>query len=213
VKVFGLTGGIASGKSTVARRFRALGLPVIDADELARDVVAPGTEGLAAVVEAFGRDVLLPDGTLDRKTLGALVFENPEQRRRLNGLLHPRIAALGAERSAALAASGCPLACYEAALLVENGLAAAFRPLVVVAAPDYVQIARTCQRDGVTEQEAKARLAAQMPLAEKVRQADIVIENTGTLAELQVRADEALRAVCLATQTSPDRYAWSVGSS
>ena len=133
--LFGLTGGIGSGKSTVADRFRAT-----------REVVEAGTEGLAAVVEAFGEGVLGPDGTLDRAALAAVVFGDDAKRRRLNAILHPRIAARTMERSAALEASGEPLACYEAALHVENGLADAFRPLVVVAVPEDVQVARAVAR-------------------------------------------------------------------
>src|SRR5215218_8463875 len=110
--LFGLTGGLASGKSTVAAHFRAQGLPVIDADQLARDVVAPGTEGLAAVVAAFGRDVLLPDESLDRKKLAALVFGDDAGRRMLNAIVHPRIGLLTSERAQALEARGEKLACY-----------------------------------------------------------------------------------------------------
>src|SRR5580658_10202629 len=129
MRVFGLTGGIASGKSTVAARFAARGVPVLDADAFAREVVAIGTEGLAEVVAAFGAGVLFPDGSLDRKALAAIVFADETSRRRLQAITHPRIAALTATRTAELAGRE-PLACYEAALLVENGLADAFRPLV-----------------------------------------------------------------------------------
>jgi dephospho-CoA kinase len=195
LRVFGLTGGLASGKSTVAARFRALGLPVVDADQLAREVVAPGTPGLAAVVEAFGPEVLLPDGALDRARVGELVFADAAKRRVLNGILHPRIAAASAERIAALAARGEPLACYEAALLVENGLADAFRPLVVVAVPEEVQVARATARDGAGEEQARARIRAQLPLADKVRAADFVIDNGGSRAETERRADEVLAEI------------------
>jgi dephospho-CoA kinase len=194
-RVFGLTGGLASGKSLVAARFRARGLPVIDADLLARDVVAPGTEGLAEVAAAFGAGVLAPDGALDRAALAAVVFGDEAQRKKLNAILHPRIGALGMERAAEIAARGEPLACYEAALLVENGLADAFRPLVVVAVPDDVQVARAMKRDNCTEAEARARLAAQLPLADKVAVADYVIENTGSREETERRADEVLDAI------------------
>ena len=135
MRVFGLTGGIASGKSAVAARFAQRGLPVVDADAVAREVVEPGTDGLAAVVEAFGREVLAADGSLDRKRLAASVFGDPKKVARLNAITHPRIAALSAKKMSDLGARGEPLACYEAALLVENGLAEAFRPLVVVSAP------------------------------------------------------------------------------
>jgi dephospho-CoA kinase len=190
--VFGLTGGIASGKSTVSARFRARGVPIVDADELAREVVAPGTEGLAAVVAAFGPGVLGADGALDRKALAALVFGDEAKRKQLNAIVHPRIGAASAAKLAALGAGGAALVCYDAALLVENGLGDAFRPLVVVAAPENVQIARIMKRDGATEDEARARIRAQRPLAEKVAVADVVIDNGGSLGELLAAADRAL---------------------
>ncbi|KYG00221.1 dephospho-CoA kinase [Sorangium cellulosum] len=193
--LFGLTGGLGSGKSTVAARFRAQGLPVIDADALARDVVAKGTEGLAEVVRAFGPEVLAPDGSLDRARVAAIVFDDPDKRRRLNAIVHPRIGALLLERAAEIEARGEPLACYEAALLVENGLADAFRPLVVVAVPEAVQIARAMARDGATEEQVRARLAAQLPLADKVAVADHVIDNAGDRAATERQADEVLAAI------------------
>jgi dephospho-CoA kinase len=193
--LFGLTGGLASGKSTVAARFRALGLPVIDADQLARDVVAPSSEGLAAVVSAFGEEVLLADGSLDRAKVAARVFGSDEARRVLNSILHPRIGALTAERAAALARAGEKLACYEAALLVENGIVEAFRPLVVVAVSEEVQLARAMARDAASAEQVKARLAAQLPLAAKIAAADYVIDNSGDRAETERRADEVLAAI------------------
>lgn len=195
ILVFGLTGGLASGKSTVAARFRARGVPVIDADLIAREVVEPGSEGLAAVVEAFGSSILAPDGSLDRARLGDLVFAAPEKRRALNAVLHPRIAARSAQRIAALDAAGEKLACYEAALLVENHLADAFRPLVVVAVPLDVQIARAMARDGSTEEQARARVAAQLPLANKIVAADHVIDNAGETTTTERRADEVIDAI------------------
>jgi dephospho-CoA kinase len=204
--LFGLTGGIASGKSAVAARLRARGLPVLDADQLAREVVAPGSDGLAAVADAFGHDVVLPSGELDRKRVADIVFNDANARRKLNAIIHPRIGALTALRSAELAARGEPLACYEAALIVENGLAEMFRPLVVVCAPEALQIARTMARDGATLDEAQARVNAQMPLASKAAMADVVLENTGTLAELAHRTDAMLDRICATQQIDPARY-------
>jgi dephospho-CoA kinase len=206
VILFGLTGGLASGKSKVGQRFRARGVPVIDADQLAREVVAPGSEGLAAVAREFGDEVLLPDGSLDRKKVASVVFVDDAKRRALNAITHPRIGALTAARAAALAEAGEPLACYEAALLVENGIADAFRPLVVVAAPVTIQIARAMARDGDSEQEVHRRILSQMPLETKVAVADFVIRNTGTLAELEARADDVLRAICERSGIDPARY-------
>ena len=204
--VFGLTGGIASGKSAVAARLRARGVPVIDADQLARDAVAPGSGGLAEVVAAFGEGFVLPDGTLDRKKLGREVFGDEDKRRRLNAIVHPRVSALTFQATAKLRDAGEPLACYEAALIVENGLADAFRPLVVVSAPEDVQIARAAARDGATLDEARARVRAQFPLADKVAAADLVIDNTGTREELQRRTDETLAALCQRLGVDLGRY-------
>jgi dephospho-CoA kinase len=202
ILVFGLTGGLASGKSTVAARFRARGVPVIDADQIAREVVEPGSEGLAAIVAAFGDGVLAPDGSLDRARLGDLVFAAADKRRALNAILHPRIAARSAQRIAALDAAGEPLACYEAALLIENNLGDAFRPLVVVAVPLDVQLARAMARDGSTEEQARARIAAQLPLATKIAAADHVIDNAGEKATTERRADEVLAAIRAAASPS-----------
>lgn len=190
--VFGITGGVGSGKSTVAQHLRSRGVPVIDADQIAREVVVPGSEGLAAVVAAFGPDVLGPDGALDRARLGGIVFASPDKRRVLNAILHPRIAGLTAERIAALTARGEALIGYEAALLVENGLADAFRPLVVVAVAPEVQLARVMARDGLTEPEARARIASQLPLADKVAVADHVIDTSHDLEATLRRVDEVL---------------------
>lgn len=193
--LFGLTGGLASGKSTVAARFRAQGLPVIDADELAREVVLPGSPAVDAVAAALGASVKKPDGSLDRAAVAAIVFADAEKRRALNAILHPAIGALTAERAAALEARGEPLACYEAALLVENGLADIFRPLVVVAVPEEIQVERAMKRDSATEEQARARLAAQFPLAKKVAVADYVIDNAGDRAATERQADEVLAAI------------------
>ncbi len=193
--LFGLTGGLASGKSTVAARLRALGVPVIDADQIAREVVAPGTPGLAAVAAAFGPSVLLPDGSLDRAAVAERVFNDPAERRRLNGILHPLIGAESARRVAELTAQGEPIACYEAALLVENGIADAFRPLVVVAVPKDVQIARAMARDQATKDQARARITAQLPLSAKVAAADYVIDNGGSREATERRTDEVLEEI------------------
>ncbi len=192
---FGLTGGIACGKSTVAGRFREQGVQVIDADQVARQAVAPGTSGLAEIVKLFGSGVLRQDGTLDRAKLGAIVFGDEDKRRALNRILHPRIAARTMALAQELSQRGEPFACYEASLLVENGMGDAFRPLVVVSAPEAVQIQRTMERDGLDEQAALARIRAQMPVAEKAKVADYVIDTSGTMDETLRRADEVLEAI------------------
>jgi dephospho-CoA kinase len=177
--VVGLTGGIASGKSTVARSFAALGVPVIDADQLAREAVVKGSPGLAQVVEVFGPEVLLPDGTLNRKAVGQRVFQDPALRAALNAIVHPRIAQLAAERIQALSAQGdAPYVLYEAALIVENRLHEAMAALVVVAADLATQLARLKARDALSDAEAQARIAAQAPLEQKLAAADFVIDNS-----------------------------------
>jgi dephospho-CoA kinase len=191
--IVGLTGGIGSGKSTVARFFAELGVPVVDADRVAREVVAPGTEGLAAIVEAFGADVLAADGELDRKALGAIVFADPDARRRLEAITHPRIFTRSRERFAELAAAGHPYAIYEAALLVENGSYRMFDGLIVVAASPEVQRARVEARDRLAPEEVRARIEAQLPLDEKIAVADHVIWNDGGLAETRARTEEVHR--------------------
>lgn len=193
--LFGLTGGIACGKSTVAGRFRDAGITVIDADQVARQAVAPGTSGLAEVIKHFGTDVLRPDGTLDRQKLGAVVFGDEEKRKTLNRILHPRIAGRTMQTAQELAARGEPFACYEAALLVENGAADMFRPLVVVVAPEDAQIARIIKRDRMSEAEARARITAQMPVADKAAVADYVIDTGGTMDDTLRQADEVIAKI------------------
>ncbi len=207
IRVFGLTGGIGSGKSTVARRFAARGLPVIDADRLAREVVEPGSSGLSAVVAAFGEDMLSPEGALDRQLLGRTVFADAEQRRRLNAILHPLIRQRFAERVRALDSSGEPLACYEVPLLFEVGLEAELRPVVVVSAPESVRVARIVARDGIEESAARARIAAQMPLEDKLKAADYVIDNDGSEERTHAQADRVLDTIARSLGLTPSRYA------
>src|SRR5258708_31007067 len=152
--VFGLTGGIASGKSTVAARLRKRGVPIVDADKLAREVVEPGTEGLRAIVAEFGDAIVDADGRLDRKKLASIIFSDAAKRRRLNAITHPLITALSAPRCAEHATRGEPLVCYEAALIVENGVADMFRPPVVVAPPIEVQLAPVESRDSASRGDA-----------------------------------------------------------
>jgi dephospho-CoA kinase len=191
----GLTGGIASGKSTVGKLFRRRGATVVDADEVAREVVERGSEGLAEIVATFGADVLTADGTLDRKKLGAIVFDRPEERRRLERITHPRIFARSMQLMAAAASRNEALAIYEAALLVENGSYKMMQALVVVAASEATQIARVIARDGIDETGARARMAAQTPLEKKIAVADYVIWNDGDLAALELRTHEVHTAL------------------
>ncbi len=193
--VFGLSGGIASGKSGVARVFATLGVPVLDADQVARDVVRPGTPALADLVAAFGAGILQASGELDRKALAARVFGDASAVAQLNAITHPRIAEQTAKMLAEYAASGTRLACYDAALMFEKGLDASFKPVVLVVASEPLRIARIMVRDGLSETEARARMAAQMPDSEKRLRAQYIVENEGTLSELEAQATKALNLV------------------
>ena len=201
-RILGLTGGIASGKSTASARFAELGVPIVDADKLAREVVEKGTDGLAEIVKVFGPEVLDAEGALDRKKLGAIVFDDADLRKRLEQITHPRIAALSMQRMAAIAASGAPYGLYEAALLVEKGTHHAMNGLVVVAASPEVQLARVMKRDGLDEASARARLAAQMPLADKIAAATWVIWNDGDLDALRARVEQVHREILEAAPRS-----------
>lgn len=190
MRVWGLTGNIGSGKSTVARMLAARGVPVIDADEVAREVVMPGTPALREI-EARWPEVVR-NGELDRKALAARVFSDAGERAELNRIVHPRIAEEVSSRLGALAGAGVPVAVYEAALIVETRMHDGFDGLIVVDAPEDVQIARLRARDGMTEAESRARIAAQLPAADKVRLASFVIENSGSEAELAKQVDRLL---------------------
>ncbi len=192
LKVFGLTGGIGSGKSSAAALFRDRGVPVVDADELAREAVMPGSAGLAEVMAAFGPQIATAEGGLDRKQLGALVFADAEARKRLNAITHPIVRRLSQERFLALDQQGVTLAGYDVPLLFEVGLDAVLRPIVVVTAREATQLERIVARDGISEQAARERLAAQLPLADKQKRADYVLYNNGTRDALAAQVDAAL---------------------
>lgn len=192
LRVFGLTGGIGSGKSTAAALFRERGVPMVDADELAREAVAPGSAGLAEVVAAFGPQILGPDGSLDRKRLGAVVFADAEARRRLNAITHPIVRRLSQERFRALDEQGVTLAGYDVPLLFEVGLDAVLRPVVVVAVSEEAQLERLVARDGSSEAAARERIASQLPLAQKRQRADYVLDNDGPPEALAAQIDALL---------------------
>lgn len=184
----GLTGGIASGKSTVSSILRELGAVVIDADQLAREVVARGTPGLAAVVEAFGPEVLTPEGDLDRPRMGALVFHDEALRRRLEQIVHPLVFERYAELEAAAPADG--IVVHDIPLLVESGRAGEFDAVVVVDAPEELQVERMVRDRGWTEEDARARIAAQATREQRRAVATYLVENTGTREDLRHRVTE-----------------------
>jgi dephospho-CoA kinase len=183
-----LTGNVASGKSAVAEEWRRLGAPIIDADELAREVIQPGSPGHARVVERFGSSVLTADGTVDRARVRDIVFNDEARRQQLESILHPEIRRLRAEREAALAAAGAEIVVNVIPLLYEVGMAGEFDVVVLVDAPEEVRLARIVEKRGLSVEQARRMIAAQMPATEKRRRATIVIENDATLEALAQRA-------------------------
>ena len=186
----GLTGGIATGKSTISEMLRRLGAEVIDADLLAREVVAPGRRAFAEVVREFGREVVATDGTLDRARLGAVVFADPDKRKRLEAITHPAIRERFTERLAELEARGFDgLVFFDAAVIVESGGYKTLDRLVVVLTDEATELARLMARDGIGRDEALQKIRSQMPVADKAKLAQHVIDNAGdrTATEAQVR--------------------------
>jgi dephospho-CoA kinase len=184
----GLTGGIGSGKSEVSKRLAAVGAMVIDADKIAREVVEPGTPGLAEIVEAFGEGVLRPDGTLDRERLGSIVFADTGKLKILNGIVHPKVGArVGQLQQAAPEDS---IVVYDVPLLAENNLAGLYDVVIVVDASDEIRLERLRKFRDMPESEARARLAAQASREDRLKIADIVIDNEGSLDALDARVAE-----------------------
>ncbi|WP_163557493.1 dephospho-CoA kinase [Halomonas sp. NO4] len=185
--IIGLTGGIASGKSTVARAFERLGIPWVDADDVAREVVAPGEPALAEIAERFGARVLNADGSLNRRALREIVFADADERRWLESVTHPRIRERLHAHLARLQAGDVPYGLLVSPLLFESGQAEMVDRCLVIDVPEAVQIARTAARDDVDESQARAIVAAQMPRAERLARADDVIDNGGDEAALAVQ--------------------------
>jgi dephospho-CoA kinase len=200
----GLTGGIGAGKSEVSRLLAAHGAVVIDADALAREVVAPGSEGLAAVVEQFGADVLGPDGSLDRAAMAARVFTDPTARARLEAIVHPRVRALAAAReAAAVAADPSAVVVHDVPLLVETGQRDGYDLLLVVDVPTQVQVDRLVRVRGMREAEARARIAAQASREQRLAAADVVLDNSGNLDDLARRVGDVWEAVLRSPRPNP----------
>jgi dephospho-CoA kinase len=183
IRVIGLTGGIATGKSSVAHFFSELGVPVIDADQLARDAVLPGSPALEQILSLFGREVVTHDGKLDRKRLGTLVFSDPEKRRLLENILHPEIRKRAEECIAQAAAAGHKRLIYMAPLLIEAGATDRVDTVWVVTARPETQLERLMLRDGINREQAQRMIDSQMPLSEKERYGSVIIDNSGTKAE------------------------------
>lgn len=192
MRLIGLTGGIATGKSSFARALRHLGVPVIDADQLSRDAVAPGTAALAEVARILGPEAVGPDGALDRKRVAAQVFRDPAARARLEAVIHPAVRQAMRRETERLRAAGHAFAFYDVPLLYEVGLEKELAAVAVVWAPRAAQLQRMEQRDGFSRAEAEARLAAQLPIDEKAARADFLVENDGPLAGLTAKAEALL---------------------
>lgn len=192
--VVGLTGGIGSGKSTVARFFEELGARRIDADLLAREALEPGSPGWEETVSRFGRDILLPDGRIDRKGLAARIFADAAERRALEAIVHPRVREAARRRLAEIArAEDAAIVLLEVPLLFETGMDRDCDRVIVVSLPEDLQVERLAARDGLDPGEALRRIRTQMPLAEKCARADWVIDNAGTPAETRARVQEIYR--------------------
>jgi dephospho-CoA kinase len=189
VLLVGLTGGIGSGKSTVARLLEKRGAVVFDADLLAREAVEPGTPGHAAVIERFGADVLAPGGELDREALASIVFADPSARRDLEEIVHPEVRRLFAEGSEAYRDTDSVVV-FSAPLLVETGMHTAFEVLVVVSATVATQIERLMRQRGMSEPSIRARIDAQAPLEDKAAAADFLVDNEGSLDELESQVEQ-----------------------
>jgi dephospho-CoA kinase len=179
--VFGLTGGIASGKSTVTKTFLANNIPMVDADLIARDVVAPGTKTLSLIVDIFGPQYLLDDGTLDRVNFGKMAFADKNILARVTSIMMPVIQQEADARISKLKSEGHELVGYDAALICEQGNADNYRPLIVVACPTTLQVSRLMKRNSLTEAEAMHRIEAQMPTEQKIKLANFVIDSSGTI--------------------------------
>jgi dephospho-CoA kinase len=204
-RIVGLTGGIASGKSTVARMLTELGAIVIDADAIVHELQAPGSPLLAEIIEAFGPQILTADGALDRPALGALVFSDAEARERLGSIVHPKVGAEMLRRIAAARSSGAALIVLDIPLLFEGrargtGSAAQFAldATILATVPEEAQVERQMERDGCDREEALRRIRAQLPLEEKQRLADYVIDNSGSRAETERQVREVVAALTAA---------------
>lgn len=193
--IFGITGSIACGKSTVTKFMRKAGIPVVDADIVAREVVVPGSEGLTQLINTFGTEYLSDDGTLNRPKLASLVFEDASQLTRINQIMFPLIHDESHKQMRTFVEAGHEFLIYDAALIIEQGNADNYRPLVVVVTPKELQLTRLMARNKLSEVEALARIDKQLSSEEKVKYADYVIETTGTLDELEQKTLSVLSSI------------------
>ena len=190
MKLIGLTGGIAAGKSAVATMLQRLGAKIIDADELAREIVEPGQEAWREIIAAFGREIIRQDQSIDREKLRKKVFEDEQARKRLESITHPRIRTLAQQKIQQLAREGAEIIIYVVPLLFENRLHLWLRPVILVACDSAIQKERLQKRDKLNEGEIRRHLEAQMGLEEKKKLADFIVENDGSLEELEKKVRE-----------------------
>jgi dephospho-CoA kinase len=200
MRIIGLTGGIASGKSTIAHLLEQHGIPVIDADQLARRAVEPGSEALRAIEKEFGTSVINSDGTLNRQALATIVFNDPAERKKLEAITHPAIRTLAEEELNHYRAEGTPAVIYMAALLIEANIVSRVDEVWVVYIDQETQISRVMARDNCTREEAMSRIEAQIPMDEKVKLGKVVIDNRGTREELEQQVMDVVRKESLASQ-------------
>lgn len=187
--IIGLTGSIATGKSTVARRLKELGLPIVDADVVARQVVEPGSETLEAIFKEFGEAALLPDGSMNREEIGRQIFGNKEKRDKLNAIIHPAIRKEMLRQRDEHVANGEPIVIMDIPLLFEGQLQHFVDRILVVGTSEAIQTERLMQRNQLTKEEALQRIQSQIPVSEKMEQADDVIHNDGSMDELMKQVD------------------------
>jgi dephospho-CoA kinase len=193
--ILGLTGGIATGKSTVSAMLRERGIPVIDADQIAREVVEPGKPAYDAIVSHFGREILLPDGTINRKLLGEIVFSNESERQKLNSIVHPEVRRVMREQAEEAERVGAKIVFMDIPLLFESKLQHMVDKIVVVYAPAEMQLARMMERDELDEAQARKRLRAQLPIEQKKAEADFLIDNQGTREETERQVEQLLAEI------------------
>jgi dephospho-CoA kinase len=197
MRVFGLTGNIGSGKSTVAAMLREAGIPVLDADRISREVTAPGGRAYDAVVQAFGREILRDDGSIDRKRLGEIVFADPGSRDRLERITHPAIFGAMKEAIAGIEREGHRAAVVEAALIHESGKKGLFEAVISVTCDRETALSRLAARDGMSRSQAEARLRAQMDADRKAEASEYVIDNSGTLDETRRQVERIMHVLLM----------------
>ena len=195
MKWIGLTGGIATGKSTAAKLLRDLGLPVVDADQLAREVVEPGSEGIKQIQEVFGDSILNEQGGLDRKAMGEIVFKDAEKLERLEGILHPLIESRRAEEKRRMESENVELAFYDVPLLFEVGMEKEFDKIVLIYTDEKTQIERIKERDGLSDEQIRNRLNNQISIEDKREKSDFVVINSGSVAELKNQLMQVLSEI------------------